>query len=123
MPGQVVQGRLMLVPQAGACPVQTNALLYASRLRSSSATGGRCGGEPAPSPDATFVVSYEPSEYDAEAAASVLYACLQLPGAELRDQAESLLSIQTLVFTGSAAERDAPEGCLRRVPAAAANRR
>jgi hypothetical protein len=75
-------------------------------------------GAPNPSPDAIFVINYDPAKYDAAAADSVLKACSQLPGAALSDQADSLPPIQTVVFTGATAGREAVEDCLRRIPGA-----
>jgi hypothetical protein len=75
-------------------------------------------GAPSPSPDAIFVINYDPSQYDAAAAGSALDACSRLPGAALGDQAESLPPIQTVVFTGASTPRQAVENCLRRIPGA-----
>ena len=75
-------------------------------------------GAPAPSPDAVFVVTYDPQTYDADAADAALRRCTQLEGATAGDQADSLPPIQTVVFTGTSSQRQAVEECLREIPAA-----
>lgn len=78
---------------------------------------------PGPVTDNSFIIYYDPSQYNERAAGSALEACLKLPGTAFGPQADSQPPIQTVLFSGSASARGVVEECLRRVPAADVTKR